>query len=488
MSALPTRADLAGDPSRATLQTQLLAIYDMLAQRLAAGTTGAGTASAPELLLARNSLGLGAGADIASAATVDFTARTGNLVIVTGTIEITSATMSNGDDFTVIAADALPINIAGVLRYTCRAGDMVRFSQDRTGVQRAGIVSRTPPGVFHKTETTSVVFTKTGADTLSIKAGTVVDVAGVSINFTTATAVVMPALTAGTDYAIYACADGTVRADASFTAPSGYTSADSRLIGGFHYGRVAPGTTLASGSFNTAGSVQTGGMVWTQTDVDNIAGINKFSLWDLKWRANVSDLRAQRGFVLTDAGTWVAIYFASTNTDSNGLSKYNTDVASGTVLAKIPAVMGGNGTLTYGDGNWWRFSELARAYGARLLTDAEASIAFFGVTENQSLGGAASTIPLTTRQAGYTSKYGVEQATGHHWTWGDDSAGTAATAYVANGGRGRSYANSTVKVILGGSRDDAANSGSRTSNWGNVPTLSNWNVGLRAACDHLMLA
>jgi hypothetical protein len=110
------------------------------------------------------------------------------------------------------------------------------------------------------------------------------------------------------------------------------------------------------------------------------------------------------------------------------------------------------------------------------------------VTENQSLGGAASTIPLTTRAAGYTSKYGVEQATGHHWAWGDDSSGTPASGYVANGGRGQSYALGTAKVILGGLRDSAANSGSRASSWGSAPTSSNWNVGLRAACDHLMLA
>jgi len=342
-------------------------------------------------------------------------------------------------------------------------------------------------GLFNKADTQSVAFTKTGANNLNIKAGTTVDVWGVAVSFAVATAVTMPSLVSGTDYAIYACQDGTVRADANFTNPTGYTTGNSRLIGGFHYGLVAPGTTLAGGSFNTAGSVQTGGMVWTQGQVDDIAGINKYSLWDLKWRANASDLRAQKGFALTDAGNWVAIYFASTDCDANGLSKYNTNVASGTVLPKIPATMGGNGTLTYADLNWWRASELARAYGARLLTDAEAGIAFFGVTENQSLGGAASTIPLTTRQAGYTSKYGIEQATGHHWIWGDDSSGTTATAYVANGGRGQSYANSTTKVILGGIRGDAANSGSRTSSWNNGPTYSNWNIGLRAACDHLML-
>ena len=67
MSALPSRADLAGDPSRSTLQTILLNLYDMVAQRLAAGTTGAGTASGAELILARESLGLEIGVDVAAA-------------------------------------------------------------------------------------------------------------------------------------------------------------------------------------------------------------------------------------------------------------------------------------------------------------------------------------------------------------------------------------------------------------------------------------
>lgn len=129
MSALPSRATLAGSPSRATLQSLLLSIYDVVAQRLAAGTSGAGTASAAELLLARNSLGLGAGADIASASTVDFTARTGNLFKVTGTTEIDTATMSDGDDFTFVAEGALPINLTGVLVYQCSPGDRVNLVQ-----------------------------------------------------------------------------------------------------------------------------------------------------------------------------------------------------------------------------------------------------------------------------------------------------------------------------------------------------------------------
>lgn len=58
MSSLPTRADIAGTPSNATAKAALAAQFDFVAQRLAAGTSGAGTASIAELLAARLSLGI----------------------------------------------------------------------------------------------------------------------------------------------------------------------------------------------------------------------------------------------------------------------------------------------------------------------------------------------------------------------------------------------------------------------------------------------
>ena len=180
------------------------------------------------------------------------------------------------------------------------------------GVLRSALLD---PYGFSKLDSGSVAFTKTAAGTISIKAGTKVIVAGVVVNIAVAATVVMPALTAGTDYAIYACTDGTIRADASFTAPAGYTTETSRLIGGFHYGLVAPATTVAGGSFATTGN----GMIWTQADVDLIAGINVFSLWDLKWRAASNDslLRAQKGFSFVN-GLWVANYLCSTDHIANG--------------------------------------------------------------------------------------------------------------------------------------------------------------------------
>lgn len=347
-------------------------------------------------------------------------------------------------------------------------------------------------GLLHKVDPLTPAFTKTAAGALSIKAGTKVDVAGTVVTFVADTAITMPSLTGGTDYAIWVKSDATIQATTDFTNAPG--AGNWRKIGGFHYGLVAAGTTVAGGSFATTGN----GMIWTQGDVDNIAGINKFSIWDLKFRPAASD---PRGMVLVDGEVWVDIYLASTDTDANGTSKYNTNIASGTVLPKIPTAFGGNGTTTYPSLNWWVANELARAKQKRLMFSDEFATSMFGVTENQSIDATASTYPTTQRNAGYTSKYGIEQASGHHWTWGQDSSAyqdvTGAGSYktvtgntgAAGSERGSIYTFGTyglVRVILGGARAGGAYSGSRASSWGNCPWYSNWSFGLRAACDHLI--
>lgn len=351
------------------------------------------------------------------------------------------------------------------------------------------------PSLFYKLDAFSPAFTKTGAGTLSVKAGTSAMVAGVKVSWAADTAITMPALTGGTDYAIYVCTDGSIRADSNQSAPSGYTTGNSRKIGGFHYGLTAAGTTVAGGSFATAGN----GMIWTQGAVDDIAGINKYSLWDLKFRPACSD---PRGMALVGGRVWVDIYLCSTDTAANGTSKAGSNIASGTVLPKIPAAFGGNGVTTYPSLNWWVANELARANQKRLMWEHEFVEAAYGVTENQSIDATASTYPTTQRNAGYTSKYGIEQASGHHWTWGQDSNAysdvTGAGSYkqvngntgAAGSERGQIYTFGTyglVRVILGGARTYGAYSGSRASYWSLYPWSSYWGIGLRAACDHMTL-
>jgi hypothetical protein len=417
---------------------------------------------------------------------------------------------------------------------------------------------------FEKADANTVAFTKTAAATLSVKAGTGAQVNGHYVSFVAATAVIMPALVAGSDYAVYVCDDGTIRADSNWSAPTGYTTTNSRKVGGFHYGLVTAGlsATIANGFNITASATRNGttasaskvitglastadlmagmcvsgtgigvdsiidtvdsvsqvtltvnstaaatvsltfkntGMVWTQADVDAIAGINVWSLWDLKFRP----LADPRGMVLVNGRFWVDIYLCSTDTAANGTSKYNTNIASFTVLPKIPAAFGGDGTVTYPSLNWWVANELAGSNKKRLMWESEFVQAAFGVIENHSLDTTASTYPTTTRCAGYTSKWGIEQAAGVEWTWGQDSNfyGEVASpvytykSFTGNSGaigseRGQAGTFGTyglVRVLLGGTRTLGVISGSRASNWNNYPWYSGWGVGLRAASDHLIL-
>ena len=125
----------------------------------------------------------------------------------------------------------------------------------------------TGPGALTKATPQLPAFAKTGAQALGVQNDIAVAVHGVALYFAANTPIVMPALVAGTDYAIYACTDGTLRADSDWSAPAGYDGTDSLKVGGFHYGLVAPGTTVAGGQFASGGN----GMIWTQADVDRIA-------------------------------------------------------------------------------------------------------------------------------------------------------------------------------------------------------------------------
>lgn len=336
-----------------------------------------------------------------------------------------------------------------------------------------------------KADTITPCLVKTGPNSLSIKAGTTVYLASGHITFSSQTIVSMPTLNTGTDYSVWVGQDGSASAVADpFSAPASAPAIGALKIGGFHYGLVSPSATLAGGSFNTITSSPLVSMVWTQPDVDAIAGINKWSIWDLNFRplcdprgmACVTDSKGRGVF-------WFDIYFCGTNHVSNGTSVYNSDVASGTVPPVIPAMFGGNGTTKYTTLTWYEAAEIAFSHNKRLMTYQEFAAAAFGVTENQSLGGASATIPSTTRQAGYTSRWGGEQMTGHIYTWGNAAHGSGGSSYLAGSVRGQSYG-IPIAAMFGSDRGSGSLSGSRSSAWPNAAWFSSWGVGIRAACNH----
>jgi len=312
------------------------------------------------------------------------------------------------------------------------------------------------PGLFSKADPFSAVFSKTGAQSVSLKAGTTIEVAGITKSYAVSTAVVMPALVGGTDYAIYACTDGTVRADASFTAPTGYTTANSRRIGGFHYG---------IGDRNVSAT----------------PNINAYSLWDLKWRPACPD---PRGMVLVAGGFWCDIYLLGVNHHTDGTSKYGATIADGSTPPKVSPLFGGNGTTDYGSLTWHEAAEVMASHGKALLSYGEFSAMAYGVSEGTSVG----SDPVTTgRSANYTSKWGIEQATGCMWQWGSEFGGPYNTtaADVANTESRGSTFNQARAAIFGGDWSNAAVAGSRCSHWGSAPSISAISLGARGRADHV---
>jgi len=288
----------------------------------------------------------------------------------------------------------------------------------------------------------------------------------------------MPSLTAGTDYYIYVTTAGAISAVAAtgtWPTPVASPPASSRNIGGFHY---SPGGNAAA---------RAGG--------NTTAQVNEFSLWDLKWRPSAAD---PRGMTLVSNHFWSDIYLLNREANTAGTSRNNQVIADGQVGSTsplIPAAFGGDGSARYGNCNWWNSGEVLLAFGKRHPTYAQFAALAFGTTEAASRGNDPVKTGLGTYNAGssnadqlFTSRWGVIQATGTLYVWGADfGGGAAAASWTANTeGRGSTYRLENV-VLLGGWWDEAANSGSRSSNWGTHPTSppSYSYFGARGVCDHV---
>lgn len=322
-------------------------------------------------------------------------------------------------------------------------------------------------GLFYKPDPTTPAFTKTGAGTASIKAGVSIDVAGTTVTYATATAITMPTLVAGTDYAIWVKDDATIQATTNFSAAPG--AGNWRKSGGFHY---APGG-------NAPG--QSGG--------DTTPDINASSIWDLKFRPDRPDPRGMT--FVENTGLWSMIYFLGVNHIVDGPSRYNVSIADGATPPKIPIQFGGNGSTSYSRFNWWEAAEVLASYGLRLPTYDEFAALAYGSTEATSSGGTdVPTTGVTDTGATnawnkFTSRWGVIQATGCLFAWGGEFGGGAAgAAWTANtGGRGSTYQMENA-VLFGGNWADTTQSGSRCSRWNSPPTDSANTIGARGVCDH----
>lgn len=394
---------------------------------------------------------------------------------ITAAINALKGDVSSAYDTLVKIAAKLGEDDTAISGLLTSVGNRLRVDSDQgtspaqklQGLINLGIADL-PRNLFVKADPHSVAFTRTGNGTIALKAGTVIELAGVIYTFSTATAVQMPTLTAGTDYAIYLCNEVPyLRADASFTVAAGRTTEQCRLIGGFHYAPGGNATARAGG--------------------DGTAQINAYSLWDLKFRPACYD---PRGMTLVAGSFWCDIYLTGVDHHLNGTSKYNVPIADGSNPPKIPTSFGGNSANVYSTFNWWEATEVMLEHGKDLLSYGEFAAAAFGSTEVSADG----TDPASTvlRQA-YTSKWGVMLATGNMWVWGRISSYWPGPNGVGwrdqTGGRGQLYlANDSgvVGAIFGGSwGDPPAYCGSRASLWGNALRISYGSIGARGRCDHL---
>ena len=114
-------------------------------------TTSGTITAGGTLVVANGGTGLAGlvGADIASAATVDLTAATGDTVVITGTVTTTAFTMNKGQRLVLIADGAWPLtyhattcNINGGASYTCAAGDRIYITKDDNNVIRVSVVKQ----------------------------------------------------------------------------------------------------------------------------------------------------------------------------------------------------------------------------------------------------------------------------------------------------------------------------------------------------------
>lgn len=125
--------------------------------------------SVPNSQAFRQAMGLGWGTDIASAATLDLTARTGNIVRITGTTTTTAVTLNNGDQVWCYAVAAWPLTynattmpLPGGVNYTCAAGDIVIFTKDGSGTISIQIYPKDGYPIFKTGLVIQEVYSSTG--------------------------------------------------------------------------------------------------------------------------------------------------------------------------------------------------------------------------------------------------------------------------------------------------------------------------------------
>lgn len=320
-------------------------------------------------------------------------------------------------------------------------------------------VAQLSDGLFAKSDSSIVAWSKTGNNTAQTSQQIKVFVDGNVRTIASGTSITMPTLTAGSDLAIWVNPDGTLQASTSFTTPP---VAGGRKVGGFHY---APG-----GNASFALNAGNGGTT---------PQINQFSFYDLKWKPSAPD---PRGLTLVANAFWVGIYNLAQNHLSGAPHRHGVAPARD---GNAPQFINGSGN--YPNASPMNLFEVLNFHGFTTLRVQDFQLAAFGTNEEASRGSAAATtgLPGGNTDAQFTSTWGVIQSTGVLGTWSNDSILSTADQTLPNPSRGGRFRVSHF-AALGGTFIFGAASGSRVV-FTITATASSTNRGSRGRCDHVIL-
>lgn len=274
------------------------------------------------------------------------------------------------------------------------------------------------------------IFLVTGAETISIRAGTLIG----TTSFDRDTPLSASGFAVGTDYAVviedgepmlYAC---------------GLQIPES-AIGGFHF---APG-----------------GHALARAGGDTTPAINPASCWDIGFRPACPDPRGMALVEHNGLRFWADIYLLGTDHIAKGTSRFGQTIADGKSLPHAPDGKSKVKKLDYATA-----VAIYARHGKQLLGAEEFFAAADGVTERTS----ADNDPETTGlDAPRTSRFGMMQATGNMWVWGNDG-----------------HPDDLRPSLFGGSWLSGSLAGSRCALLDYWPGHSNVYISARGRSDHLV--
>ncbi len=277
-------------------------------------------------------------------------------------------------------------------------------------------------------------------DSVSIRAGTIVEIGGVIHRFAEDTPVLLGAMEAGTDYAIMIDDAGQPFAEnvnQQNPLASGY-------LAGFHF---APG--------GQAQGIEGG---------DTTPAINPYSLWNIGFQPACPDPRGMAMIESARGRFWADIYLLGTEHHVQGTSRYGATIADGRDLPMRP-----DGTGRYKKLDYATATEIVAHHGKRLLGAEEFFAAGYGVKERCSRSKEPTvTGALDDEAQRFISQRGLFDVTGTMWQWGTDG-----------------HPDDPRPSLFGGSWFSGSDAGSRFAHLVCWADYSNDHIGVRAASDHM---